>query len=172
MKSDERLQREVVEALTREPLLDGASPPINAELGVTASDGVVTLTGRVDTFLKKIAAERAAKSVPGVLAIAEEVQVQAGRPNRRSDAEIAKDALSRLRQSDDVPHERVTIIVEDGCVKLEGDVEWQFEKDEALREIEGLDGVVKIINLISIRPELRLEGIKGNFLRSLQRAFL
>ena len=170
MKSDERLQHDVMQAVKSEPLLMGLSSTLHAEVGVTASKGVITLTGHVDSYPKKMAVEHAAKSVPGVRAIAEEIEVPLDRTNRRSDTEIARAAVHALRQCDAVPDDRITISVENGCVKLEGNVEWQFEKDEARREIEDLDGVMKISNLITVQPDLKSIEIKGKIQRALQRA--
>jgi osmotically-inducible protein OsmY len=123
-----------------------------------------------DSYSKKNAVEHAAKSVPGVRAIAEEIDVPLGRTNRRSDTEIAREAVHALHECDAVPDDRITISVEHGCVKLEGNVEWQFEKDEARREIEELTGVRRITNLITVQPDLESIESKGNIRRVLQRA--
>ncbi len=171
MKSDQRLQHEVIHAVKREPLLMGLSSALQAELGVTASNGVITLTGHVDSYPKKWAIEHAAKSVPGVRAIAEEIEVPIDRINRISDTQIAQSAVRALRASDAVPDGQITISVENGCVKLEGNVEWPFERDEARRVINELDGVMKIINLITVQPELRYVERKEYFLRTFQHAF-
>jgi osmotically-inducible protein OsmY len=171
MKSDQRLQHEVVHAVKREPLLMGLSSALYAELGVTASNGVITLTGHVDSYPKKWAVEHAAKSVHGVRAIAEEIEVPIDRTNRISDTQIAQSAVWALRESDAVPDDRITISVENGCVKLEGNVEWPFEKDEAGRVIEDLDGVMKITNLITVQPDLKYVERKEHFRHSLQHAF-
>ena len=171
MKSNERLQQDVIHAVKREPLLMGLSSALYAELGVTASNGVITLTGRVNSYPQKWAVEHAAKSVPGVRAIAEEIEVPIDRPNRISDTQIAQTAVLALRESDAIPDNGITISVENGCVKLEGNVEWQFEKDEARRVIEDLDGVMKITNLITVQPELKYMETKEHFLRTFQHAF-
>jgi osmotically-inducible protein OsmY len=170
MKSDERLQHDVMQAMKDEPLLRGLSSTLHAELGVTASDGVITLTGHVDSYSKKNAVEHAAKHVPGVRAIAEEIEVPLGYANRISDTEIARSAVRALRESDAIPDELITISVEKGCVKLEGNVEFQFEKDEALREIEDLSGVTRIINLITVQSDQTPMDGDHNFRSSLQRA--
>jgi osmotically-inducible protein OsmY len=170
MKSDERLQRDVIEALKWEPLLMETSSTMYAELGVTAKDGVITLTGHVDSYPKKMAVEHAAKHVPGVRAIAEEIDVPHTHPNRISDTEIAHSAVRALRECDAVPNDRITISVEHGCVKLEGNVEFQFEKDEARREIEELRGVMRIINLITVQADLKSVESSGNFRHAFQRA--
>jgi osmotically-inducible protein OsmY len=171
MKTNERLQQEVMEALSHEPLLCGASSILCEELGVSAKDGVITLTGFVDSFPKKLAAERAVKSVRGVRGLAAEIEVQPNKENIRSDSEIAEEAVMALHWCDSVPDDQITVSVENGWVKLEGDVEWEFEKEEARREIEALDGVRVITNLINIQPELNRLEITSYFQQILQRLF-
>ncbi|MFI5202504.1 MAG: BON domain-containing protein, partial [Candidatus Kapaibacterium sp.] len=154
MKSNEQLQRDVMDAVKWEPLLNGAST-LRADIGVTADNGVVTLTGHVNSYAAKLAAERAAKSVNGVRAVAEELEVKLDGKNVKTDTEIARAAVDALRWCTSVPDERLTLSVENGWVKLEGDVEWQFQKDEARREIEDLTGVKGITNLITVKPMLK-----------------
>ncbi len=151
MKSNERLQREVMKALKWELLHNGAFSTMGSELGVTAQNGVITLTGHVDSYPKKIAVEHAAKSVRGVRAMAEEIEVLLGWENQRSDTEIAEDAVNALQWNSAVPHHRITVSVEQGWVILEGTVEWEFQKDEAWREIEDVNGVTGITNLITVQ---------------------
>ena|ERR1700733_2041713 len=164
MKSNENLQRDVMEALKWDPILN------TAEIGVSASDGVITLTGRVDSYTKKIAAERAAKSVHGVRALAEEIEVRRGNNNTFSDTELAEAAVKALEWCTAVPDERLTLSVENGWIKLEGDIEWQFQKDRAQSEIEDIVGVNGITNLISIKPELDPTDIEYKIQRAFQRS--
>lgn len=164
MKSNEHLQRDVMEALTWEPLLNAA------EIGVTAEEGVITLTGHVDSYPKKLAAERAAKSVNGVRALAEEIEVRIGNGSRMSDTAIAEAAVNALKWCTSVPDKRITVSVENGWVKLEGDVEWQFQKDEARREVEDITGISGITNLISVRPLIKPTEIKDKIQRAFQRS--
>jgi len=163
MKSNEHLRHDVTEALKWEPLLHGA------EIGVSAEDGVITLTGHVDSYTKKLAAERATKSVKGVRALAEEIEVRIVRENSLSDTEIAEAAANALLWCASVPDKRITVSVENGLVKLEGDVEWQFQKEEAQQEIEHIAGVIGITNLISVEPELNPTDIKEKIERAFQR---
>jgi osmotically-inducible protein OsmY len=178
MKSNERLQRKVMNALKWELLHTGVSPTVNdqsseirAELGVTAMNGVITLTGHVDSYAKKMAVEHAAKSVRGVRAVAEEIEVQLDRDNFRSDTDIAEEAVLALRWCTSVPDKRITVSVENGWVTLEGNVEWSFEKDEARREIEEVSGVMGITNHIIVQPEQRPSEIMRYIQRVLQGAF-
>ncbi len=142
------------------------------ELGVSAKYGVVTLTGYVDSFSKKLAAERAAKSVRGVRGLAEKIEVLPGTKNIIPDSKIAEEAVNALRWSNSVPDDRITISVENGWVKLEGNVEWEFEKEDARREIEALDGVIVITNLIHVQPELDRMEIGSHIQQALQRLLM
>jgi osmotically-inducible protein OsmY len=177
MKSNERLQRKVEEALQKDPLLHASSSAFRMEIGISANNGVITLTGHVDSYQKKRAVELAAKSVHGVRALAEEIEVHFVRENHQTDSQIAEAAVIALRECDCVPHDRITISVENGWVKLEGEVEWQFQKDEAEREVEALEGVSMVTNLIRLNPitarsESRLLEITENVQQRLQQSFL
>jgi osmotically-inducible protein OsmY len=163
MKSNEHLRRDVSESLKWEPLLH------EAEIGVNAEGGVITLTGHVDSYAKKLAAERAAKSVNGVRGLAEEIEVRLSTANRLSDTEIAEAAVNALKWASSIPDKRITLSVENGWVKLEGDVEWQYQKDEARIEIEGIAGVIGITNLIEVQPEINPSDIKDKIQRAFER---
>jgi len=169
MKSNEQLQRDVMDAVKWEPLLNGASTQ-RAEIGVTADGGVVTLTGHVNSYAAKLSAERAAKGVNGVRAVAEELEVRLDGKNLKTDTELAAAAVNALRWNTSVPDDRITLSVENGWVKLEGDVEWQFQKDEARHEIEDIAGVKGISNLIGVKPVLKPTEIKGKIERAFQRS--
>ena len=169
MKSNEQLRHDVLEALNWEPLLNGMEST-KAEIGVAADNGVITLTGKVNSYPKKLAAERAAKSVQGIRAVAEELVIHLDKENTRSDTEIATAAINALKWCNSVPDKRITVKVEDGWVKLEGDVEWQFQKDEAQKEIEDLNGVQGVTNLITIRPQIKANDIQDKIKRALQRS--
>jgi len=170
MKSNEQLRRDVMDALKWEPLLNGSTSASKAEIGVAADNGVITLTGKVNSYPKKLAAERAAKSVLGVRAVAEELEVHLDITNRISDTEIAAAAINALKWCNSVPDKRLTVGVENGWVKLEGDVEWQFQKDEAQKEIEDLNGVTGVTNLITVQPVIRATEIKDKIQRALLRS--
>ncbi|MDP4198602.1 MAG: BON domain-containing protein [Bacteroidota bacterium] len=164
MKTNEQLQRDVMEALKWEPVLNAT------DIGVAARDGVITLTGTVDSYPKKLAAERAAKNVAGVKAVAEEVVVHIDGNNRRTDTEIAEAAVNALRWCNTVPDEKIKVSVENGWVKLEGEVEWDYQKTEARREVEDLTGVKGVTNLISLSPQLKPSEIKNKIRRAFERS--
>lgn len=154
MKTDVQIQNDVMEELKWEQGLD------TGQIGVTAKDGVVTLSGRVESYLKKLSAERAAKRVHGVKAVAEDIQVGTSAGYTRTDSEIAAAALNSLKWNSAVQEEKIKIKVEDGIVKLEGEVEWEYQRSQAKKSIESLTGVKMVLNLISLKPKLIGEGIE------------
>ncbi len=131
----------------------GWEPSIDAaHVGVAANAGVVTLTGHVQSFAQKVAAERAAARVKGVKAVAEEIEVKLPHDIKRGDEDIAGAAIERLAWDSSVPSNAVEIKVEKGWVTLDGEVDWQFQKEAATQAIRTLIGVVGISNQIEIKP--------------------
>ncbi len=146
MKTDAELQRDVMNELKWEPTIHAA------EIGVAVKDGVVTLSGTVDSYGKKWAADRAAKRVYGVKAVAEEIKVTLAGSYKRADNDIAKSATNVLDWNLWVPSERVKVIVQDGLITLSGDVDWYFQKEHAENAVRHLVGVLGVINSITIKP--------------------
>ena len=129
MKTDYDLQRDILEELRWEPSVK------SQDIGVAVHDGVVTLTGNVPTYAEKFAAEDAAKRVPGVRAIAEELIVNLFGAHVRNDSDIAQATTNALDWNVTVPNGKVKTMVENGWITLSGDVEWNFQRDAA-REAE------------------------------------
>jgi len=148
MKSDSKIQNDVMEELRWVPFLNASA------IGVAVKNGVVTLSGQVDCYSKKTLAEKTARSVAGVKAIAEDIQVGILPADHKSDAEIAEAVLNALKWHSAVQDERIKIKVEDGNVRLEGEVEWEYERSNAKNAIEDLTGVRSVTNLISVRPRV------------------
>ena len=145
-KTDLEIQRNVLEELK----WDARVQP--NEIGVAAKDGVVTLTGWVDSYTKKWAAEEAAHRVKGVRAVANDIEVRIPTAAERTDADIAL-AVSRAIEWDAmVPTDKVKVTVSKGWVTLEGGVEWQFEKEAAERAARRITGVRGVTNLIRVEP--------------------
>jgi len=147
MKSNEELQKDVQDAIKWERLLEAA------EVGVTVKDGVVTLTGTVDTFAKKEEAEKATKKVVGVKAVVEEIQVKSFNTTKKSDAEIATEVLSVLKYSWQIPKDKVQVKVENGWVTLFGELDWHFQKEAAKTLISNLPDIKWVTNSIVIKSE-------------------
>jgi osmotically-inducible protein OsmY len=146
-------------------------PGLNAaEIGVAVKNGIVTLSGIVDTYLKKIAAEDAAKKIGGVKAVAEEIQVGRSPGFRKTDAEIADAVLFALKWNTSIPDQKIKVRVEDGVVSLEGELEWGYQRNEAKWAIEKLVGVRRINNFILIKPSLKPANIKEKISAALVRS--
>jgi osmotically-inducible protein OsmY len=131
-------------------------PEISSEqIGVAAQDGVVTLTGFVESFPERVAAERAAKRVYGVKAVANDIKVRL--PYEATDTEIANNILHALRANVNVPDERIKVTVSNGWVTLEGIVNWRFEKEATEQAVRFIGGVRGISDEIEVRPVVKLK---------------
>lgn len=150
-RTDEEIHRDVLEELR----WDARVQP--NEIGVSVKDGVVALTGWVDSYIKRWAAERAAERVRGVRAVANEIEVRLPATADRTDADIAAAARRALEWNSLVPSGNIRITVSDGWVTLRGQVNWEFEKREAERLVQRLAGVHGVTNLITVRPRPRPE---------------
>jgi osmotically-inducible protein OsmY len=145
MKTNEELQRDVQKAIKWEPLL---SP---AEIGVTAKDGIVTLSGAVDSYWKKTEAEEAARNVAGVKAVVEKIEIKfANMSFKKEDNEIAAAVLNAYEWNVEVPNDKVKIKVEKGWVTLDGELNWNFQKEAAGTAVRQLLGVVGLTNNLTI----------------------
>jgi len=120
------------------------------EIGVAVKGGIVTLTGKVDTFLKKWRAEEAAHRVNGVVAVANDIEVRT--IGERTDTDIAAAAVEALKWNASIPAEKIHVTVSNGWVTLKGDVEWQYQRQEAERSVRRLWGVKGVSNLIVVKP--------------------
>ncbi|MGZ3716378.1 MAG: BON domain-containing protein, partial [Ktedonobacterales bacterium] len=149
VRSDEEIQRDVLEELKWDTRVQPN------EIGVAVNEGVVTLTGWVDSYLKKWAAEEAVLRVRGVKAVANDIEVRLPIDAERTDADIAAAATRALQWDALTPLENVKVTVSKGWVTLEGEVEWQYQKEDAERVVRRLAGVRGVTNLITIRPKAR-----------------
>ena len=147
MKSNEVLQRDVQDAIKWEPLLNAA------KIGVTAKDGIVTLTGIVDSFAKKTEAEDAAKKVAGVKVVVEKIEIKFGNWGKTSDTEIATEVINAFKWNWQIPSEKVEAKVENGWVTLDGVFQWNYQRDAAKNAVKDLLGVKGVSNNITIKSE-------------------
>src|SRR3954462_5229697 len=143
--TDSELQLDVLNELKWEPSVDAA------HIGVSVKDGVVTLSGHVSSYAEKYAAERAAKRVQGVRAVADELDVKLPEGSRRTDEDIAAAAVNALRWNILVPADKIKVTVSKGWVTLEGEVNWQFQRAAAERAVRDLPGVVGVSNYIVVK---------------------
>lgn len=164
MKSDITIQKEVMDQLRWEPFLNAS------QIGVSVHKGVVTLSGEVDSYAKKWTAEKAAKKVAGVRVIAEDIQVSLSPDYRKTDAEIGQAILDSLKWNTMIPEDRIKIRVEDGNVKLEGEVEWEYQRVQAKSAIENLTGVRSVANLITVKPVFTPKDIQEKINAAFQRS--
>lgn len=144
--TDASLQQAVLDELDWEPSVNAA------HIGVRATNGIVTLTGYVDNYSEKLAAEKAAGRVDGVKAVAVDLDVRYSSSDMQGDDDIAKRALQVLCWDVDVPKEKVEVQVENGWVTLTGDVTWNYERDAAEKDVRKLSGVTGVTNFINIKP--------------------
>ncbi|WP_454884176.1 BON domain-containing protein [Sphingomonas oryzagri] len=162
-KSDGQLQRDVLDELAWEPSVD------QAELGVSVVDGVVTLSGFVTSYAEKIAAEKAARRVAGVRAIAEEIKVRFASDRKTGDAEVAKRIADILAWDALVPDDGITIKVEHGWVTLSGMVDWNYQANAAGKAAGKITGVTGIINLIAVRQHPVATDVRDRILDAFRR---
>ena len=144
-RTDAQIQNDVLAELKWEPRV---TPN---EIGVAVKDGVVTLTGWVDSYTKRWAAEDAAHRVRGVKAVANEIEVRLSPSSERTDADIAAAAVRALEWDAFLPAGKVNVTVSKGWVTLKGEVDWQFQKQDAERVVQRLTGVKGVTNLVIVK---------------------
>lgn len=148
MRNNAELQKDVQDAIKWEPLLNAA------EIGVTVKDGVVTLTGNVDSYSKKSEAEDAAKNVAGVKAVVENINIKfSSNWAKKDDNEIANEILNAYKWNWKVPNDKVKVKVEKGWVSLGGELHWNYQKEAAKDAVKNLLGVMGVNNNITIKSE-------------------
>ena len=163
MKSDAQIQSDV----TAELMWDPSVTPAN--VGVAVKDGVVTLSGTVDTYAQKHAVERAARRVAGIRGIAVDLEVRLTTGPQRTDSEIAQAALHALRWHSLVPDEKVQVQVEDGWVTLGGEVDWGYQSASAEQCVRPLVGVLGVSNQIRIRQHVNARNLQADIAAALAR---
>jgi osmotically-inducible protein OsmY len=158
--TDSSLQQAVLDELKWQPNVKAA------DIGVTAKDGVVTLTGHVGSYAEKWAAERAAGSVFGVKAVAEELEVRYPfEKKKEDDADIAQRALQVLSWDTEVPKDKVKVKVEKGLVTLSGNLDWHYQRSAAESDVRKLHGVIGLNNQIVIKPRVQASNVRASNVR-------
>jgi osmotically-inducible protein OsmY len=165
MSRDSELKKVVLDELSWEPSVDAA------HIGVTAKDGVVTLTGLVDNYSHKLGAEKAASRVKGVRAVVEEIEVKLPYDVKRGDEDIAAAAIDRLGWNSTIPDGAIHVKVEKGWVTLSGTVDWHFEKEAAEQDIRALSGVVGVSNQVLVKPTVNASNVKDDIEQALHRSW-
>lgn len=149
MKTNEELRKDVMEEIKWDPELKN----IATDIGVAVKDGIVTLSGIVDTYWKKLAAEKAAQRVHGVKVVACDIEVRIGGAGKRTDTEIAEAVLNALRWNSAVNEDKIEVKVDNGWVYLEGQVDFDYEKRYAQQCVDDLWAVRGVTNNIVIKTK-------------------
>jgi osmotically-inducible protein OsmY len=163
--TDSQLQQAVLTELSWEPSVS------SAHIGVTAKEGVVTLTGHVKNYAEKHAAERTASRVKGVKAIAEEIEVRLPLDAVRDDADIAEAALNRLAWDVSIPDDTIKVKVQKGWVTLTGEVDWHYQQEAAAQDVRRLLGVVGLSDQTTVKPTLNEANIRDSVILALSRSW-
>ena len=164
MKTDAKIREDVLDQLAWESEVD------DRQIGVAVENGVVTLSGVVNSYTSKMAAEKAAKKVDGVKAVAEDIEVKYGDAFKKTDKEIAKAAVNALEWNISVPDDKIMVKVEDGWVYLTGEVKWDYQRNAAKRAVENLLGVRYVSNNITLKQKVEAKDIKNKIQTAFTRA--
>jgi len=165
MSDDKQLKQAVLDELKWEPSVNAA------HIGVTAKDGVVTLMGHVESYWEKSVAEKAARRVKDVKAVAEEIEVRLPFSVKHGDEEIASSAVNRLKGDGSVPKDAIKVSVEKGWVTLTGEVDWHYQQVAAADDVRGIWGVIGVSNQITVKPRPDTSKIRDNILVALDRSW-
>lgn len=149
MRTNIELQKEVMDELKWDPQLHD----VHTQIGISAKDGVITLSGVVDSYNKKIAAEKAAQRVSGVKVIASDIEIRIGASAAKTDTEIAEAVRNALKWNSAVTEDKIEVKVDNGWVTLDGEAQWTYEKISAQNNVEGLVGVRGVTNNIRIKTQ-------------------
>jgi osmotically-inducible protein OsmY len=161
MRSDSEIERDVKEELQWDPDLDAT------DVAVTVKDGIVTLAGFVKSYTDKYEAEAAVKRVAGVLGVANDLEVRLPSVDERPDPDIARDAVAAIKSQLPISSQNIKVVVKNGWVTLEGQVEWQYQRNTAENAVRRIRGVKGVSNLINLKPRTEPSEIK----RKIQDAF-
>ena len=161
MRADDDIKRDVEAELRWDHDIDAA------DIGVAVKNGVVTLTGFVRSYTQKYDAERDAKRVSGVLAVANDLEVRLPTVHQKPDPQIAREVVEEIKSELPYSHTLIKAVVNDGWVTLEGDVEWNYQKERAEDAARRVKGVKGITNFVMIKPKVEAKDVK----RKIEEAF-
>lgn len=163
MKSDSQLQEDVIAELKWDPAVEATS------IGVETKEGIVTLTGHVDSYPQRWAAEKAAQRVAGVKGLAVEIEVALATSNKRSDTEIAVAARHALDWNSSLPKIGIQLIVRDGWITLSGEVGWAYQREAATSAVRDLIGVVGVVNSLKVKSKVETRDVKKKIVAAFHR---
>jgi osmotically-inducible protein OsmY len=164
MRSDGDIKRDVEEELRWDPDIDAT------DIAVAVKDGVVTLAGFVRRFYDKFQAEADAKRVDGVVGLANDLEVRLPGSDKRPDPEIVRDAIAAIAGQLPAQAENIKVIAKDGWITLEGEVEWNYQRERAETTVRWLRGVKGVTNLIRLKPQVAATEIKHKIAEALRRS--
>jgi osmotically-inducible protein OsmY len=164
MRSDSDIRRDVEDELRWDPDIDAT------DIAVTVHNGVVTLAGFVHSYMQKYQAETDAKRVAGVVAVANDLEVRLPNVDERPDPEIARDAIARLKSELPYSWEKIRVVLKNGWLTLEGEVEWNYQRERAEAAVRRVRGVKGISNSIEVKPRLAPMEIRRKIEEALRRA--
>jgi osmotically-inducible protein OsmY len=160
-RTDAEIKKDVEDELRWNPSIDAT------DIAVAVKNGVVTLTGYTKSFSDKWEAERAVKHVAGVVGVANDLEVRVPTVDQRPDPDIARDAVTAIKNRLPISSEHIQVVVKNGWLTLEGDVEWQYQKELAENAVRWVRGVKGVTNLIQVKPRVAPSEIK----RKIEEAF-
>jgi osmotically-inducible protein OsmY len=163
MKSNADLQKDIYEELRWDPRVH------EGDIGVSVSDGIITLSGHIPSYAEKWAAEEATKKVAGVTAVANEIEVKLPGNQVKDDVEIAKAALTAIKWHVWIPQDAVKVVVNKGWVSLSGPVKFEFQRQAVLDAVRHLAGVRGVTDEISIQPAVKAKDIQYQIKQALHR---
>lgn len=164
MKTDSQLQKDVVDELSWAPDIE------HGHIGVAARGGVITLSGHVPNYAMKLAAERTARRVRGVKAVAQEIEVRFASDPKTSDEEIAKRVVDLFAWNVSIPDDKIQVKVEKGFVTLTGEVEWNYQKQAAYRAAGQIGGVRGVMNYLTVRQRPTAHDVREKIIAALRRS--
>jgi osmotically-inducible protein OsmY len=163
MRTDTEIKEDVERELKFDPDIDAT------DIAVSVKNGTVALTGFTRSYLQKLQAEKDAKNIAGVVAVANDIEVRLPYINKRPDPEIARDAAAALRAELPYSSEKIKVVVKDGWITLEGELEWNFQRERAERAVRGLRGVSGVSNQLRLKPRVAPSEVKSKIEEALKR---
>jgi osmotically-inducible protein OsmY len=164
MRSDSDIRRDVEDELRWDPQIDAT------DIAVSVKNGVVTLAGFVRSYMQKYQAEADAKRVAGVVAVANDLEVRLPGVDERPDPDIAREAVDRIKSELPFAWDRTRVVVKSGWVTLEGEVEWNYQRERAEDAVRRVRGVKGITNFIEVKPRVAPSEIRRKIEEALRRA--
>lgn len=164
MRSDRDIKRDVEDELRWDPDIDAT------DIAVTVNNAVVALTGFVRSYMQKYEAERDAKRVAGVLGVVNDLEVRLPDIDDRPDPEVARDAIAKIKSELPYSWEKIRVVVSKGWLTLEGEVEWNYQRERAEAAVRRVRGVRGITNSIEIKPQVSPTEIRRKIEDALRRA--